>query len=114
MRRAIPRFVLSCVIGITVNAGVGHRNASSSLALSTALAEIFGYPAASRVAKHASSSGISISRAAVECGLLDEESADRMFEDVSAFANAEKQKTLFIASGTPALSDLNQETTQRA
>ena len=97
MRRAIPRFVLGCVIGITVNAGVGRRNASSSLALSTALAEIFGYPAASRVAKHASSSGISISRAAVECGLLDEESADRMFEDVSAFANAEKAEDIIYS-----------------
>jgi hypothetical protein len=76
MQRAISLFVSSCVRGLTVNSAGGYRNASFSLALSTPLVRIFGYSAASRVAKHASSNSISISKAAVECGLLDERGAE--------------------------------------
>ncbi|WP_142780208.1 aspartate ammonia-lyase [Agrobacterium sp. T29] len=101
MRRAIPLFAYGCVKGLTVNSAVANRDASSSLALSTALAEIFGYPAALRVAKHASSNSISISRAVVECGLLDEKGADRLFRDVSIFANAEQAEDIIHSFRRP-------------
>jgi aspartate ammonia-lyase len=94
MRRAIPLFVSNCVDGIEVNADRGHADASASLALSTALAAIYGYPAASAVAKHAEAQGISVSIAAVECGLMSQADADDLFADVSVFTDAERSQYL--------------------
>jgi aspartate ammonia-lyase len=92
MRRAIPLFVSGCVAGIEVNADRGHADASGSLALSTALAAIYGYPAASAVAKHAEARGIPVSLAAVECGLMSQTDAKGLFVDVSVFADAERSE----------------------
>ncbi|WP_244635140.1 aspartate ammonia-lyase [Agrobacterium salinitolerans] len=90
MRRAIPLFVSGCIVGIEVNADRGHTNASGSIALSTALATVYGYPAASAVAKHAAAQGISVSIAVVECGFMSQTDADNLFADISVFADADK------------------------
>lgn len=94
MRRSIPLFVSGCVAGIGINSARGEANASLSLALSTALAEIFGYPAASTIAKHAETHCMSISEASVECGLMNAQDAGRLFGDVSIYTDFEKNETL--------------------
>lgn len=87
LRCALPLFVSRCVSGLTINSEQGRSNASASLAISAALADIFGYPAASKVAAFANSENISVSEAAVACGLLSEEDADRLFGDVEVFTD---------------------------
>lgn len=94
MRRAIPLFISGCVSGVEVNAERSLADASGSLALSTILAAIYGYPAASAVAKNAARLDISISQAAVSCGLLNEQDAIQLFSDVSAFADAGRADAL--------------------
>jgi aspartate ammonia-lyase len=92
MRRAIPLFVAGCVAGIEANAERGYEGATGSIALSTALAAVYGYPTASAIAKRAQAQGISISMAAVECGLMSEAEADTFFADVLVFADAERSE----------------------
>jgi aspartate ammonia-lyase len=87
MRRAIPLFVSGCVSGIEVNVERCLADASGSLALSTALAAIYGYPAASAVAKYAAKHGMSIRDASVASGLMTQADADLLFGDISAFAD---------------------------
>ncbi|TWF58342.1 aspartate ammonia-lyase [Neorhizobium alkalisoli] len=94
MRRAIPLFVSGCVAGIEVNAERGLADASGSLALSTALAAIYGYPAASAVAKHAAKHGLSIHAASIACGLMTEAEAEMLFGDVAAFADPARTEQL--------------------
>jgi aspartate ammonia-lyase len=94
MRRAIPLFVSGCVSGIEVNVERCLADASGSLALSTALASIHGYPAASAVAKHAAKHGLSIRDASVACGLMDAADADLLFGDVAAFADPDRTERL--------------------
>lgn len=94
MRRAIPLFVSGCVMGIEISSVRGTADASSSLALSTALVEVYGYPTASSIAKHAGNHGLSIAEAAVECGLMNVQDASRLFGDVSVFADAERSECI--------------------
>ncbi|SFB55511.1 aspartate ammonia-lyase [Rhizobium sp. NFR07] len=98
MRRAIPLFISGCVSGVEVNAERGLADAYGSLALSTILAAIYGYLAASAVAKHAARHDISISQAAISCGLLNDQDAIRLFSDVSAFADAGRADALIADS----------------
>jgi aspartate ammonia-lyase len=94
MRKAIPLFVNKCIAGIEVNADVGFADASGSLALSTALASIYGYPSASAVAKHAAKHGLSIRAAAVACDVMSQDDAEFLFADISAFADARRTERL--------------------
>jgi aspartate ammonia-lyase len=87
MRRAIPLFVSGCLAGINVNIDHCLAGASGSLALSTALASIYGYPAASAVARHAAEHRLSIREASVACGMMEREDADILFGDISVFAD---------------------------
>ncbi|TAZ47154.1 aspartate ammonia-lyase (plasmid) [Rhizobium leguminosarum] len=106
MRKAIPLFVSGCVSGIEVNSKRGLADAAGSLALSTILAAIFGYPAASAVAKHAAHHDLPIGQAAVDCGLMSEQDSRRLFADPSAFTDAERSERLiaeFRAQLPPAL-----------
>jgi aspartate ammonia-lyase len=94
MRRAIPLFVSGCVSGIEVNVERCLADASGSLALSTALAAIYGYPAASAVAKYAAKHGMSIRDASVASGLVAQADADLLFGDISAFADPLRMERL--------------------
>ena len=94
MRNAIPLFVSGCVSGIEVNSKRGLADASGSLALSTILAAIYGYPAASAVAKYAAHHDLPIGQAAVDCGLMSERDSGRLFADPSAFTDAERSERL--------------------
>jgi aspartate ammonia-lyase len=94
MRKAIPLFVSGCVSGIEVNSKRGLADASGSLALSTILAAIYGYPTASAVAKHAAHHDLSIGQAAVDCGLMSEWDSGRLFSDPAAFTDAERSERL--------------------
>ncbi len=94
MRRAIPLFVTKCIAGIEVNADIGLADASGSLALSTALASIYGYPSASAVAKYAAKHGIPIGAASVALGLMGEDEAEFLFSDIAAFAHPERAERL--------------------
>ncbi|MFW2229594.1 lyase family protein [Rhizobium sp. CRRU65] len=94
MRKAIPLFVSGCVSGIEVDSKRGLADASGSLALSTILAAIYGYPAASAVAKHAAQHDLPIGQAAVEYGLMSEQDSRRLFADPSAFTDAERSERL--------------------
>lgn len=87
MRRAIPLFVSGCVSGIEINAERCSADAAGSLALSTPLAAIYGYPAASAVAMHAATHNLSIRDASVASGLMAQADADLLFGDISAFAD---------------------------
>jgi len=94
MRKAIPLFVSGCVSGMEVNSKRGLADASGSIALSTILAAIFGYPAASAVAKHAAHHDLPIGQAAVDYGLMSEQDSGRLFADPSAFTDAERSERL--------------------
>jgi aspartate ammonia-lyase len=94
MRKAIPLFVSGCVSGIQVNSKRGLADASGSLALSTILAAIYGYPAASAVAKHAAHHDLPIGQAAVDYGLMSEQDSNCLFADPSAFTDAERSERL--------------------
>jgi aspartate ammonia-lyase len=106
MRRAIPLFVSHCISGITVNTERCLSDASGSLALSTALVAIYGYPAASAVAKHAATNGLSVQEASVACGLMTRAEADLLFSDVAAFADPDRTEQR-IASFRNRTSTLN-------
>ncbi|WP_112360977.1 lyase family protein [Rhizobium sp. SJZ105] len=106
MRRAIPLFVSHCISGIIVNTERGLSDASGSLALSTALVAIYGYPAASAVAKHAATNGLSVREASVACGLMTRAEADLLFSDVAAFADPDRTEQR-IASFRNRTSTLN-------
>lgn len=97
LRQGIPLFVDRCLSGVQVNVDRTQDDASRSLALSTALAAIYGYPAASAVAKHAALQGLSVRHAAIACGLMNEREADDLFADISVFADPNRCANL-IAS----------------
>src|SRR5690606_10225832 len=80
--------------GIEVDSKRGLADASGSLALSTILAAIYGYPAASAVAKHAAQHDLPIGQAAVEYGLMSEQDSRRPFADPSAFTDAGRSERL--------------------
>jgi aspartate ammonia-lyase len=94
MRRSIPLFVSGCVVGIEVNFERCLADASGSLALSTVLAAIYDYPAASAIAKHAATHRLSIRDASIACGLMSEAEADILFGDISAFTDSERTERL--------------------
>lgn len=94
MVHAIPLFVSACVSGISANIDRCREDAEGSLALSTALAAIYDYPAASAVAKHAARHGLSIRDAAVACGLMDEAEAASLFADICVFTDPVRMEAL--------------------
>ncbi|MDR6820988.1 aspartate ammonia-lyase [Neorhizobium sp. 2083] len=110
LRRGIPLFVDRCLSGVQANVDRGRADASGSLALSTALAAIYGYPAASEVVKHAALHGIAVGQAAVECGLMSRGESDRLFADVSVFADPDRSERL-IAGFRNAISNLSLQQT---
>jgi len=83
LRNGVRLFSDRCLTGITVNEEQCQRHAASSLALSTVLAVLEGYPFASEVAKEAAGRGLSIKDVVVEKGIMDQATAERMFDPMA-------------------------------
>jgi len=71
-------FARRCVIGLQPNRPRIAELVSRSLMLVTALTPEIGYDAAARIAKHAHSHGLTLREAALQLGLLDEQTFDRL------------------------------------
>lgn len=76
----IPLFTEKCLVGITANKEKCAAYANNSLALSTVLAILFDYPAASQIAKEAWKKDLSIKEVAVQNGLLSQAQADTLLD----------------------------------
>ncbi len=74
----IDSFTTRCVIGLQPNRARIAELVSRSLMLVTALAPTLGYDSAARIAKHAHAHDLSLREAALQLGLLDGETFDRL------------------------------------
>ena len=78
--RGLPILCEKCISGITVNEEQCQVNAESSLALSTAIARVFDYPTASKVAHRAAEEQLTVREVAVQDGLMNDEQARRLLD----------------------------------
>jgi fumarate hydratase class II len=74
----IETFTKNCVDGLEANEGRIAELVGRSLMLVTALAPEIGYDNAAKIAKHAHQNGLTLKQAALELGLVDEATFDRV------------------------------------
>ena len=77
---AINSFNNNCVVGIRPNREKMHDNLHNSLMLVTCISPYIGYDNAAAVAKKAYKEGISLKKACMELGFMDEDSFDEVFK----------------------------------
>ena len=77
---AISSFNKNCVAGIRPNREKMHDNLYNSLMLVTCISPYIGYDNAAAVAKKAYKEGISLKKACMEFGFMDEDSFDEVFK----------------------------------
>ena len=77
---AISSFNKNCVAGIRPNREKMHDNLYNSLMLVTCISPYIGYDNAAAVAKKAYKEGISLKKACMELGFMDEDSFDEVFK----------------------------------
>ena len=77
---AISSFNDNCAVGIRPNREKMHDNLYNSLMLVTCISPYIGYDNAAAVAKKAYKEGISLKRACLELGYMDEDSFDEVFK----------------------------------
>ena len=77
---AISSFNKNCVVGIRPNREKMHDNLHNSLMLVTCISPYIGYDNAAAVAKKAYKEGISLKKACMELGFMDEDSFDEVFK----------------------------------
>lgn len=77
---AISSFNDNCAVGIRPNREKMHDNLYNSLMLVTCISPYIGYDNAAEVAKKAYKEGISLKRACLELGYMDEDSFDEVFK----------------------------------
>ena len=75
LSNAVDVFTTKCVDGITADAKRCKEYADSTLAMATALNPIIGYSAAAEVSKEAYRTGKTVSKLAIEKGILTEKKA---------------------------------------
>lgn len=73
-------FAHKCISGITVNRERAAQNARLSTSLATMVSALFGYQIGTKIAKKAWNEKISCEEAAIEAGLLPEETAKELFD----------------------------------
>ena len=73
---AMASFRKHCIVGLQANRERIDQHLRSSLMLVTALAEVIGYDSAARVAKAAYTKNITLKEAALELGVVTEETFD--------------------------------------
>ena len=77
---AISSFDDNCATGIRANREKMHENLHNSLMLVTCISPYVGYDNAAAVAKKAYKEGISLKKACLDLGFMDEESFDEVFK----------------------------------
>ena len=77
---AINSFNNNCAVGIRPNREKMHDNLHNSLMLVTCISPYIGYDNAAAVAKKAYNEGISLKKACLELGFMDEDSFDEVFK----------------------------------
>jgi len=77
---AISSFNDNCVTGIRANRDKMRDNLHNSLMLVTCISPYVGYDNAAAVAKKAYKEGISLKKACLDLGFMDEESFDEVFK----------------------------------
>ena len=77
---AISSFNDNCATGIRANREKMHENLHNSLMLVTCISPYVGYDNAAAVAKKAYKEGISLKKACLDLGFMDEESFDEVFK----------------------------------
>jgi len=80
LRNGIRLLSDRCLAGIMVNEEQCRRHAASSLALSTVLSILEGYPFASKIAQEAADRGLSIKEVVVEKNIMAPATAERLFD----------------------------------
>jgi aspartate ammonia-lyase len=92
LANGIRLFTDRCLSGVTVNEAQCARYAASSLALSTVVAVLEGYPLAGKIAREAAERGCSVRELVVGKKMMSGEEAARLFDpmamtDIVAFEN---------------------------
>lgn len=80
LSEGMESFRKHCVTGIKANRNKMHENLHNSLMLVTALSPYIGYENAAKVAKFAHTENISLKKAVLSMGLMEEEKFDEMFK----------------------------------
>lgn len=83
LTNGIEKFATLCVQGISANTATLHKHAEQSLALSTVVAALFGYEEGVRVAQYAHDQNISVKKACLALGLLDEKQAEELLDPMT-------------------------------
>lgn len=103
LSRGLPRFARDCIAGLEVNEDHCRAQAETSAAIAMVISAVFGYETGSAVARKALEEGKTVAQAAVEQGLMDEETAknlldpslmthgDSMADAIAKLKNAVKQ-----------------------
>ncbi|PID40947.1 MAG: aspartate ammonia-lyase [Proteobacteria bacterium] len=94
LSRCLPLLAAKCIDGIQVHEEKCRQDAQSSLALSTVLATLFDYQAASRIAKQADQEGKTIKEVVIESGMMTVDEAD-LYLDPITLTSAEHFNKLF-------------------
>jgi fumarate hydratase, class II len=80
LSEGMESFRKHCVTGIKANRNKMHENLHNSLMLVTALSPYIGYENAAKVAKFAHTENISLKKAVLSMGLMEEEKFDEVFK----------------------------------
>lgn len=80
VEKEIPILRKHCIDGITANLARCKQEASSSIALSTVIATLLGYPEGVKVAHYCESHNVSVKQAVLDLGLLNEEEAELLLD----------------------------------
>ena len=80
VERELPILRLHCVDGITANVDRCRHEAETSIALSTVVAALFGYPEGVRTAHYCEKHGCTVKKAVVDMGLLTAEQAEVLID----------------------------------
>ncbi len=72
-----------CILGIEANVEHMRENVHNSLGVATVFVPQIGYENAGKVVKHAMDLGISVKKAVVDLGLLDQPKVDEIFENLA-------------------------------
>lgn len=78
MTRSIPLFAHKCVKGIIANREECLKQAENTLSLGLIISMVYGYDVGVKVAKYAHQQNLSIKKASIELGVLNEETANEL------------------------------------
>nr|VFK37076.1 MAG: Aspartate ammonia-lyase [Candidatus Kentron sp. SD]VFK41141.1 MAG: Aspartate ammonia-lyase [Candidatus Kentron sp. SD] len=83
LANAAPIFARRCIAGIEVDEALCRERAERTLAISSVIANLFGYEQGVEVSRFAQERKLSVGRAAVKLGLLSGSEADELFDPMT-------------------------------